>query len=82
MLARQAAADANALECIQFRDGFMTEGSASNVWVVRDGQVLGVLGVIGPTRMAYERVIPVVQAAAAALGQALQGPDAASRNAS
>ena len=44
------------------------------------GQVLGVLGVIGPTRMAYERVIPVVQAAAAALGQALQGPDAASRS--
>ena len=39
------------------------------------GQVLGVLGVIGPTRMAYDRVIPVVQAAADALGQALQ-PDA------
>ena len=35
------------------------------------GQVLGVLGVIGPTRMAYERVIPVVQAAADALGSAL-----------
>lgn len=39
------------------------------------GQVLGVLGVIGPTRMAYERVIPVVQAAAEALGSALN-PDA------
>lgn len=35
------------------------------------GQVLGVLGVIGPTRMAYERVIPVVQATAQALGAAL-----------
>ena len=35
------------------------------------GQVLGVLGVIGPSRMAYGRVIPVVQAAADALGQAL-----------
>lgn len=35
------------------------------------GQVLGVLGVIGPTRMAYERVIPVVQAAADVLGAAL-----------
>ena len=34
------------------------------------GQVLGVLGVIGPTRMAYDRVIPVVQAAADALGAA------------
>jgi heat-inducible transcriptional repressor len=33
--------------------------------------VLGVLGVIGPTRMAYDRVIPVVQAAADALGAAL-----------
>ena len=35
----------------------------------RDGEVLGVLGVIGPTRMAYERVIPVVQATAATLGE-------------
>ncbi|HRN61287.1 MAG TPA: heat-inducible transcriptional repressor HrcA [Luteimonas sp.] len=39
------------------------------------GKVLGVLGVIGPTRMAYERVIPVVQATAEALGAALN-PDA------
>ncbi|MEO6264967.1 MAG: heat-inducible transcriptional repressor HrcA [Luteimonas sp.] len=38
------------------------------------GQVLGVLGVIGPTRMAYERVIPVVQAAADVLGAALDAP--------
>jgi heat-inducible transcriptional repressor len=38
------------------------------------GQVLGVLGVIGPTRMAYDRVIPVVQAAADVLGAALN-PD-------
>lgn len=36
-----------------------------------DGQVLGVLGVIGPTRMAYERVIPMVQATAQVLGSAL-----------
>lgn len=41
------------------------------------GQVLGVLGVIGPTRMAYERVIPVVQAAADALGVALNPERAA-----
>lgn len=39
------------------------------------GKVLGVLGVIGPTRMAYERVIPVVQATADVLGAALN-PDA------
>lgn len=37
----------------------------------RDGEVLGVLGVIGPTRMAYERVIPVVQATADAVGEAI-----------
>ncbi|MGH8063570.1 MAG: heat-inducible transcriptional repressor HrcA, partial [Pseudoxanthomonas sp.] len=42
---------------------------------IAGGRVLGVLGVIGPTRMAYERVIPVVQAAADALGSALN-PDA------
>ncbi len=35
------------------------------------GRVLGVLGVIGPTRMAYDRVIPVVQATAEVLGAAL-----------
>ncbi|TZF87255.1 heat-inducible transcriptional repressor HrcA [Cognatilysobacter lacus] len=39
------------------------------------GQVLGVLGVIGPTRMAYERIIPVVQAAADVLGDALRTVD-------
>ena len=38
------------------------------------GRVLGVLGVLGPTRMAYDRVIPVVQAAADALGAALDAP--------
>lgn len=38
------------------------------------GRTLGVLGVIGPTRMAYDRVIPVVQAAATVLSQAL-GPE-------
>lgn len=36
-----------------------------------EGRVLGVLGVIGPTRMAYERVIPMVQAASQLLTQAL-----------
>ncbi|MBP6751071.1 MAG: heat-inducible transcriptional repressor HrcA [Xanthomonadaceae bacterium] len=39
------------------------------------GRTLGVLGVIGPTRMAYERVIPVVQAAASALTEALGQDD-------
>jgi heat-inducible transcriptional repressor len=36
-----------------------------------DGQVVGVLGVIGPTRMAYERVIPIVDATARILSAAL-----------
>ncbi len=34
-------------------------------------QVVGVLGVIGPTRMAYERVIPIVDITAKLLGAAL-----------
>jgi heat-inducible transcriptional repressor len=41
------------------------------------GKVLGVLGVIGPTRMAYERVIPMVQATADLLGAALNPVPAA-----
>ncbi|MGB5539081.1 MAG: heat-inducible transcriptional repressor HrcA [Gammaproteobacteria bacterium] len=36
-----------------------------------NGRVLGVLGVIGPTRMAYDRVIPIVDATARLLGAAL-----------
>lgn len=36
-----------------------------------DGQVVGVLGVIGPTRMAYDRVIPIVDITAKLLGSAL-----------
>ena len=37
-----------------------------------DNQVVGVLGIIGPTRMAYERVIPVVQATAGLISAALK----------
>jgi len=36
-----------------------------------DGQVVGTLGVIGPTRMAYERVIPIVDITAKLLSNAL-----------
>jgi heat-inducible transcriptional repressor len=42
-----------------------------------EGRVLGVLGVIGPTRMAYQRVIPVVQATAQILSGALNQSQAA-----
>ena len=36
-------------------------------------RILGVLGVIGPTRMAYERVIPIVDVTARMLSSALTG---------
>jgi len=36
-----------------------------------EGNVVGVLGVIGPTRIAYDRVIPVVDVTAKLLGEAL-----------
>jgi heat-inducible transcriptional repressor len=36
-----------------------------------DGELVGVLGVIGPTRMAYEKVIPIVDATARILSAAL-----------
>jgi heat-inducible transcriptional repressor len=36
-----------------------------------DGQIVGTLGVIGPTRMAYERVIPIVDITARLLSNAL-----------
>jgi heat-inducible transcriptional repressor len=36
-----------------------------------DNKVVGVLGIIGPTRMAYERVIPIVDVTAKLLGSAL-----------
>jgi D-alanine transaminase len=39
-LLRQAAADAGALEVVMFRNGFLTEGSSSNVFVVKNGVIL------------------------------------------
>jgi D-alanine transaminase len=41
VLARQMSADHGAVETILFRDGFLTEASASNVWVVHEGALLG-----------------------------------------
>ncbi|MEP7283772.1 MAG: aminotransferase class IV, partial [Rubrivivax sp.] len=41
VLARQISADHGATETIMFRDGFLTEASASNVWVVHEGALLG-----------------------------------------
>jgi heat-inducible transcriptional repressor len=39
-----------------------------------DGQVVGTLGVIGPTRMAYDRVIPIVDITSKLLSGALSTP--------
>ncbi|MBL8486708.1 MAG: heat-inducible transcriptional repressor HrcA [Rhodocyclaceae bacterium] len=39
-----------------------------------DGHVVGTIGVIGPTRMAYERVIPIVDITAKLLSNALSVP--------
>jgi D-alanine transaminase len=41
VFARQISADAGAVETVMFRDGFLSEAAASNVWVVKDGMVLG-----------------------------------------
>ncbi len=41
VLARQISADKGAVETIMFRDGFLTEAAASNVWVVHEGALLG-----------------------------------------
>lgn len=44
-----------------------------------DGRVVGTLGVIGPTRMAYERVIPIVDITAKMLSTALSQSGSADR---
>ncbi|HCE09945.1 MAG TPA: D-amino acid aminotransferase [Oxalobacteraceae bacterium] len=41
VLAAQNAAENEATESIQFRNGFLTEASASNVWIVKDGKLMG-----------------------------------------
>ncbi len=38
-----------------------------------EGEVIGTLGVIGPTRMAYSNVVSVVDVTANLLGKALSG---------
>ena len=41
VLARQISADVGANETIMFRDGWLSEAAASNVWVVQGGVVIG-----------------------------------------
>ena len=40
VLAKQQAVDAQVDEVVQFRDGFLTEGSSTNIWVVSGGKLL------------------------------------------
>lgn len=39
VLAKQKAVEAGCVECILFRDGVLTEGAASNIFVVKDGVI-------------------------------------------
>ena len=41
VLARQLSADHGAAETVMFRDGWLTEASASNVWIAHEGALLG-----------------------------------------
>jgi D-alanine transaminase len=41
VLSRQMSADVGAAETVMFRDGFLSEGAAANVWVVKGGRVIG-----------------------------------------
>lgn len=51
----------------------MEEMSIVTAPYAANGKVVGTLGVIGPTRMAYERVIPIVDITAKLLSNALSG---------
>ena len=42
VFARQISVDADATETIMFRDGYLSEAATSNVWIVKDGRLLGV----------------------------------------
>lgn len=41
VMARQISVDADVTETIMFRDDFLSEAAASNVWVVKDGKLMG-----------------------------------------
>ena len=41
VFSRQISFDAGATETVMFRDGYLSEAAASNVWVVKNGQLLG-----------------------------------------
>jgi len=41
VFARQISFDADAVETVMFREGYLSEAAACNVWVVKDGRVIG-----------------------------------------
>jgi D-alanine transaminase len=41
VFARQISFDAGAVETVMFRQGFLSEASTSNVWVIKNGRVIG-----------------------------------------
>ncbi len=41
VFSRQISADAGAVETVMFRDGMLSEAAASNVWVIKDGHLMG-----------------------------------------
>lgn len=41
VLARQISFDVGAMETLMFRNGYLSEAAASNVWIVKGGKVLG-----------------------------------------
>lgn len=41
VFSRQISFDAGATETVMFRDGYLSEAAASNVWVVKNGKLLG-----------------------------------------
>ncbi|MCZ8258151.1 MAG: D-amino acid aminotransferase [Polaromonas sp.] len=43
VFSRQISVDAGAVETVMFRGDYLSEASSSNVWIVKDGKVLGTL---------------------------------------
>lgn len=41
VFARQLSVDAGVLETVMFRNGYLSEAAASNIWIVKDGKVMG-----------------------------------------
>src|SRR5262249_3802407 len=63
-LLRQVSADAGAAETILFRDGKLTEASASNVFVVNQGVILSpAKGDLNLPGITYDGVVELTQAA-------------------